>query len=91
MSSLARNKLVYFNLASDAEIYEYAQQIPNFSKWVKDQIRRGMERKSQKVDADILKQCEIMIENRLCAINALPPSSSDDDQYDISEDVTRFF
>lgn len=54
-------KQVYFNLNREKELLRYADDIDNFSDWVKEQLRRAIHEKQINFDAALYDQFKAFI------------------------------
>jgi len=86
----SKTMLVYFNMGSDEDLYQYAHALPNFSGWVKRRLRQEFEQKDKNVSLNLLAQVETMIENRLSAFKVVQIAPIEI-QDDIRADIEAFF
>jgi DNA topoisomerase VI subunit B len=62
-------KAVYFNEEKEKDLLEYANNIENFSVWVKDQIRKNMQAKGKTgIDPEIKCFIEKLIDEKLAGL-----------------------
>lgn len=83
-------KAVYFNKNTEADLLSFADNISNFSEWVKRKIRQELQFQKTGVDPEIKNLIEKLIETKLAGkvINNASPKEVKDD---ILGDLERFF
>lgn len=60
----SRMKPVYFPL-DESELLEYADTLPNFSKWVKERLRQAKELQDKGLDPAVIEAIERLIDVKL--------------------------
>ena len=80
-------KNVYFNLAKEKDLLEFADRVDNFSDWVKDRIRQVL---AGNKDEDLIRLVEKIVDERLrtMATTAMAPSP---EQPDVSSKIRKMF
>lgn len=66
------SKPVYFGI-DDAELYEHAQKIPNFSEWVKQKITNEIEQKKTGADPALVQLINDIVDKKLAGRVAVVP------------------
>jgi hypothetical protein len=87
-------KPVYFSKEKDRSLLEYIQQLPNFSDWVKQQIRRELESQKTGIDPELKSVIEHLLEAKLAGRVVLAEAQEEKvkkKEIDVASDLEQFF